>query len=203
MVKEKVGSCLPCRTAITGKAERLEPRKMTTPPSALWKELGMDFLGPLPSGEYLMVVLDEYSRFPKIEIVTSTSARSTIPKLDAIFVGQGIPDVLKSENGPRFNDGELKNFAEHLGFQQRKMTALWPRANGEAECFMTTVEKCIRAATVEHKSRKQEHYKFLRQYRATPHSNSDFPPCEALSQRKLKTTLPELTQPARQQYLIV
>ena len=56
MVKEKVDSCLPCQTATTGKAERLEPRKMTTPPSTLWKELGMDFLGPLPSGEDLIVV---------------------------------------------------------------------------------------------------------------------------------------------------
>ena len=85
MVKEKVDSCLPCQTATTGKAERLEPRKMTTPPSTLWKELGMDFLGPLPSGEDLIVVLDEYSRFPEVEIVISTSARSTIPKLNAIF----------------------------------------------------------------------------------------------------------------------
>ena len=39
----------------------------------------MDFLGPRPSGEYLMVVIDEYSRFPEVEIVTTTSARSTIP----------------------------------------------------------------------------------------------------------------------------
>ena len=60
----------------------------------------MDFLGPLPSGEYPMVVIDEYSRFPEIEIVTSTSARSTIPKLDTIFAKQGILDVLKSDNGP-------------------------------------------------------------------------------------------------------
>ena len=37
----------------------------------------------------------------------------------------------------------------------------------------------------------------LRQYRATPHSNSDFSPCEALDHRKL-ITLPELTPPTRQ-----
>ena len=38
-----------------------------------------------------MVVIDEYSRFPEVEIVTSTSARSTIPKLDAIFARQRTP----------------------------------------------------------------------------------------------------------------
>ena len=60
----------------------------------------MDFLGPLLSEEYPMVVIDEYSRFPEVEIVTSTSTRSTIPKLDTIFAIQGIPDVLKSDNEP-------------------------------------------------------------------------------------------------------
>lgn len=186
MVKEKVESCLPCQAATTGKAERLKPRKMATPPSALWKELAMDFLG-LPSEEYLKRI----QPFPRSWNCHTTSDRSTIPKLDAIFDRQRIPDVLKSGNGPRFNDGECKNFAEHLGFQHRKITAPWPRANGEAECFMTTLEKCMSFATVENKNRKQELYKFLWQYQATPHLNSDFSPCEALNQTKPKTTLPE------------
>ena len=199
MVKEKVDCCLPCQAATTCKAQRLEPLRMTPLPTAPWKELTMDFLGPLPSGDYLMVVIDEYSRFPEVEIVTSTSARSTITKLDAIFARQGIPEVLKSDNGPPFNGVELKNFAEHLGFQHRKITPLWPRANGEAERFMMTLEKCVRTATIEHKNWKQELNKFLRQYRATPHSTTGISPCEALNQRKLKTTLPEVTPPVRQQ----
>ena len=202
MVKEKVDSCLPCQAATTCKAQRLEPLRMTPLPTAPWKELAMDFLGPLPSGDYLMVVIDEYSRFPEVEIVTSTSARSTIPKLDAIFARQGIPEVLKSDNGPLFNGVELKNFAEHLGFQHRKITPLWPRANGEAERFMMTLEKCVRTATIEHKNWKQELNKFLRQYRATPHSTTGISPCKALNQRKLKTTLLEVTPPVHQQTIV-
>ena len=199
MVKEKVDSCLPCQAATTCKAQRCEPLRMTPLPTAPWKELAMDFLGPLPSGDYLMVVIDEYSRFPEVEIVTSTSARSTIPKLDAIFARQGIPEVLRSDNRPCFNGVELKNFAEHLGFQHRKITPLWPRANGEAERFMMTLEKCVRTATIEHKNWKQELNKFIRQYRATPHSTTGISPCEALNQRKLKTTLPDVTPPVCQQ----
>ena len=61
---------------------------------------------------------------------------------------------------------------------------------------MTTLEKCIRAATVEHKNWKQELNKFLRQYRATPHSTTDISPCDSLNQRNLKTTLPEFASPA-------
>ena len=202
MVKEKVDSCLPCQEETTCKAQRLEPLRMTPLPTAPWKELAMDFLGPLPSGDCLMVVIDEYSRFPEVEIVTSTSARSTIPKLDAIFARQGIPEVLKSDNGPPFNGVEVKNVAEHLGFQHRKITPLWPRANGEAERFMMTLEKCVRTATIEHNNWKQELNKFLRQYRATPHSTTGISPYEALNQRKLKTTLPEVTPPVRQQTIV-
>ena len=42
-----------------------------------------------------MVVMDEYSCFQEVEIVASSSAGSTVPKVDAIFARQEIPDVLK------------------------------------------------------------------------------------------------------------
>ncbi|GAB1600597.1 hypothetical protein Ahia01_000337700 [Argonauta hians] len=45
----------------------------------------IDFSGPFPSGEYILVVVDDYSRYPEIEIVSSTSVKSTLPKLHAIF----------------------------------------------------------------------------------------------------------------------
>ena len=143
MVKEKVDCCLSCQAATKGNAQRLEPLQMTPLPRDPWKKLSIDFLGPLPSGDYLMVVIDVYSRFAEVENFTSTSARSTIPKHGAIFARQGIPNVLKSYNGPPFNGADFKNFAEHLSFQRREIKPLWPRANGEAELFVTTREKCI------------------------------------------------------------
>ena len=42
---------------------------------------------------------------------------------------------------------------------------------------------------------KQELYKFLRNYRATPHTSTDKPPAELLFNRPFRTVLPELTQP--------
>ena len=116
-----------------------------------------------------------------------------IPKLDAIFARQGIPDVLKSDNGPPFNGHEFKNFSEYLGFKHRRITPYWPRANGEAERLVQTLEKSIRIAHLEGKNWKQELCEFLRQYRTTPHSTTNVSPCEALNNRKLKTTIPELT----------
>ena len=134
MVKEEFDSCLPYQAATASKAERFEPLRMTPLPNAH----GKNSRWPLPSAEYLMVVIDEYSRFPEVEIVTSTPARSTIPKLVAIFARQGIPDVLKSDNRPPlpFNGMEFKNFAEHMGLHHRKITPFWQTANGEVGRFI-------------------------------------------------------------------
>ena len=120
--------------------------------------LAMDFLGPFSSVDYLLVVIGEYSRFPKVEIVKSTSAKSIIPRLNVIFARQGIPDELKNDNGPPFNRVEFSNFAKYLGFHYRKVQPLWPRAYGEAERFMPKLEKCVRTAVVEGKNWKQELY---------------------------------------------
>ena len=86
----------------------------------------------------------------------------------------------------------LKTFADYLGFKHRRITPCWPRANGEAERLVQTLEKSIRITHLEGKNWKQELYKFLRQYRATPHSTTSVSPSEALNNRKLKTTIPEL-----------
>ena len=80
--------------------------------------------------------------------------------------------------------------ASNLGFKHRKVTPAWPKANGEVERLMRTLEKAIRVAVIEHKSWKQELFTFLRQYRATPHSTTARSPSELLNGRKLKSTLP-------------
>jgi transposase InsO family protein len=191
MVEANVKMCLPCQASTQGTSSPPEPLKPSPLPEKAWTKVAVDFVGPFPTGEYLIVVIDEYSRYPEVEILTTTSAKAAIPKLDAIFSRQGIPEILKSNNGPPFNGEEFKNFANHLGFKHCKITPYWPRANGETERFMKTIEKAIRAATVEGRNWKQAMYTFLRQYRATPHSTISVSPSEALNNRKLKTHLPD------------
>ena len=84
---------------------------MTELPMEPWKEMSIDLCGPFKTGEYILVVVDDYSRYPEVEILHSSSARATIPKLDAIFARQGIPEVVKSDFGPPFNSDEFDNWA--------------------------------------------------------------------------------------------
>ena len=125
-----------------------------------------------------------------MEIVYSTSAKTTIPALDKIFATHGIPESVRSDNGPPFSGYEFKQFATYLGFVHRKVTPEWPEAQGEVERFMRTLKKSIHTAVVERKPWKQQMWKFLRQYRATPHSSTKVSPAEALFSRQIATEIP-------------
>ena len=191
MVENHIQRCIPCQ-ATTRVSSRPEPLVMSQLPAEPWSHVSVDFNGPLPSNEMLLVVTDDYSRFPEVEIVSSTAARTVLPKLDNIFSRQGIPEVVRSDNGPPFQGVEFKNFANDLGFEHRKVTPLWPQANGEVERFMDTMLKVIRTAHIERKCWKQELYRFLRQYRATPHATTGVAPAEALYKRRFRVQLPQL-----------
>ena len=152
---------------------------MTELPPAPWQQLSIDFCGPLPSGDMLFVVIDEYSRYPEVEIVRSTSANTVISKLDRILSTHRIPAEIKSDNGPPFQSHSFAQFAQHTGFHP-KITPAWPKANSESERFMRAIQKTLRAAHLENKNWKQELFLFLRNYHATPHSTTGVSPAELL-----------------------
>ena len=85
IVERTVRDCMTCQTA-TSKASQM-PLKMIPLPGETIKEIAAYFYGPLPSGEYLLLVTCKYLRYPFIETMMSTSARSVIPKFEGIFLG--------------------------------------------------------------------------------------------------------------------
>ena len=121
---------------------------MTTLPTHPWLEVSVDLYGPLPSADYIFAVMDDYRRFPEVEIVKSTSATTVILRLDRIFSSMGIPDIVKSDNGPPFNSTDFKKY---LGFKHKKVTPYWPEANGEIENVMKPLGKACAAAQIEGK----------------------------------------------------
>ena len=96
-----------------------------------------------------------------------------------------VPQVVKSDNGPPFNGHEFAQFADYLGFKHRRVTPLWPEANGEVELFMKTFGKVLRTTS----NWKQEMYQFLRNYRATPHCTTGTAPATALFGRAIRIKL--------------
>ena len=190
-VKSMIDKCIACQA--NGPDSRPEPLQMSPLPPDPWHTVHMDFCGPFPTGEYVFVVIDAYSRFPEVEIVRSTSASSIMPKLDRIFSTHGIPQVIRSDNGPPFTSKEINEYMRENGIDHRRITPLWPQANSEAESFMKPLTKAIRSAHAEGRSWMKCLYKFLLNYRTTPHSTTGCPPAELLFNRKVRNKLPHIT----------
>ena len=51
-----------------------EPIKSTPLPIGPWQDLAIDLLGPLPSGESVLVIVDYFSRYYEVEIMQSTTS---------------------------------------------------------------------------------------------------------------------------------
>lgn len=187
MVETKVKACLPCQ--IVTPVYTREPLQMSVLPDNPFDEISIDFA--YVDGENLLLVIDDFSRFPFVEPVSSTSASAVIPKLDQLFATFGTPRVVKSDNGPPFNGDEFAKFARVLGFRHRKVTPLWPRANGEVERFVKTLKKCIKAAKTEGRNWRKELQVILRNYRTTPHATTGVAPAVLLLKRAVRNKLPQ------------
>ena len=189
LAEKEVAQCMPCQVTVS--THRQEPLKPTQLPQEPWDKLATDLYGPLASGEYLLVVQCHYSRFPVVEIVSSTSVHAVIPAMDRIMSNFGIPQELTSDNGPPYNSETFGHFAHWMGFKHTKKTPYTPWANGMAENFMKNLGKVIQTAEEEKLNWRQELQRFLRAYRATPHLMTHMSPAALLfNGRKYKTRLP-------------
>ena len=197
MVERKVAGCLACQaTTYTPSRDPLKPSPL---PDRPWQKIDIDLWGPLPSGEHVIVMVDEYSRYPEVEFVHSTSAAAVVPHVDKIFTTHGFPEQIKTDGGPPFNGIDTHQFQQYMkwaGIKHILVSPEDPKANGLADNFMKVVKKVWHTSHIEKKNFKQELFKYLRHYRATPHTSTGRAPSEIMFNRKIRTRLPAYQEPA-------
>ena len=54
-------------------------------PTGPWQDIAVDMMGPLPSGENILVAVGYYSYFYEVAIMQSTIATKVITELDEMF----------------------------------------------------------------------------------------------------------------------
>ncbi|KAL9970182.1 hypothetical protein ACROYT_G022515 [Oculina patagonica] len=158
------------------------------------KMLPSDFLGPLPSGDYVFVVVDYYSRLFKMEFTKPTTAEKIVSLLSKIFVPRGLPLSPRTDNRPQIVSDYFEKYLEENGIEHRRTTPLLLQANGEIERQNRSILKRLRIAQEEGRNWKSEMDSFLVMYRSTPHSTTGFSPAELLFRRRVKTKLPQLQE---------
>lgn len=172
-----------------------EPLKTTELPSKPWEHLAIDFLGPLPSGHNLLVVVDYYSRYIEIEIMKKIDSGETIKRLKIIFARFGFPITLTADNGPQFSSEEFASFCRSNGIKLISTIPYWPQQNGEVERQNRSILKRLIISQNTKSNWIDDLNHYLLMYRSTPHSTTFRSPSEMLFGFNIRDKLPSISQP--------
>ena len=186
-----------CRTChgcqLVARPDPPEPLKPTPLPQGPWEDLAVDLMGPLPSGHYLLVVVDYYSRYYEVAILQSTTTGKVIECLEDIFSRHGLPISLKSDRGPQFISDEFQEYCKQNNIAHCKVTARWAQANGEVERQNASLLKRLQIAQAESRDWRKEMRKYLTAYRGIEHATTGKSPAELLFNRKMRNKLPYIS----------
>ena len=167
-----------------------------TYPDRPWTRIHMDFAGPF-LGKYFMVVIDSYSKWMEVEVLSSTTTRVTVKTLQRIFATHGLPEVCVSDNGSNFTSAEFKDFMKGNCILHVKTAPYHPASNGLAERAVATFKGAMKKMANKYGPLESKVDRFLMRYRITPHSTTGEAPALLLMGRLQRSRLdllrPELS----------
>ena len=73
-------------------ATTMPPAKTTTMLTMRWRDLAVDLMGPIPTGESLLITVDYYSRWIEVDVVPNTTSNSIIKCIEKHLTRHGIKD---------------------------------------------------------------------------------------------------------------
>ena len=179
----------------------LHPWPLTT---RVWQRIHIDYAEK--DKQYLLIVIDTYSKWIEVFPVNSTTSSKTIDILRILFSQQGLPEELVSDNGPQFSSEEFRTFLQNNGICHKLIPPYHPSTNGAAERAVQTVKESLSKQVLDSKSSKSLLHRlanFLLIYRSTPHSVTGQTPSELFLKRQLRNRLtlvkPHLTSSMEKQ----
>ena len=130
-VKKITSSCSICAECKPGfhSPPQVPLIKATQP----FERLSVDFKGPLPTStgkRYLLMVVDEFSRFPFAFPCANMTSGTVIDCLCQLFAIFGMPSYIHSARGSAFMSSELRQFLRSRGIACSRTTAFNPGGNG-------------------------------------------------------------------------
>ena len=169
-----------CQTCLKHKVNRPEPLYPTPFPERPWQKVGIDFFQG-QSLDYLIAV-NYYLRFIEIAAMNRSKRGSEVVRcLKSMFSRHGIPERVRSDNGPPFDSGKYAKFANDRGFSISTSSPKFLRSNGEVERAVQTAESILK--------KEKDQAKALLAYRSTPLA-CGYSPAQLLMGRNIRSTVP-------------
>lgn len=84
----------------------------------------------LPSGEYLLVIVDYFSRYKEVEVMAKIGSRETVNRLNKIFTRLGYPRTITLDNAQQFIGKEFEEYCKIHGIYLNHSAPYWRQENG-------------------------------------------------------------------------
>lgn len=165
------------------------PRQWTSWPDETekWSRVHVDYAGPMKGDNYLLVIIDAFSKWAEVHVTKSTTSAETIRRLRRTFSQEGIPATLVSDNGPQFTSKEMEGWLRGIGCRHVLTPPYHPRSNGLAERFVRDLKNHLRASGKAEDDLQTSVDRFLLQYRNSQHSTTGKAPSELMRGHFLRT----------------
>ena len=115
-----------CRKCIEYRKPNQEPMIPTAIPERPWQILGTDLF--ILKGRTYLIVNDYFSSYIEVSLLTVQECSDTICALKSIFARNGVPEILRSDNGPQFASPEFDQFLKDYFFMHIISSLKLPQA---------------------------------------------------------------------------
>ena len=162
-----------------------EPLQQTEIPSHPWSVVASDIF-QIGQDQYLLTV-DYYTKFPLVDKLPKPATSQTVSAILRRYCGiLGIPDIMRTDNGPHYSGRAFAEFRAEIGFRHVTSSPRYPQSNGFIERQVATVKAVLTKA----REANEDQDLALLRLRTTPISSKLPSPAELLFQRRVKDTLP-------------
>ena len=176
-IEDMISDCVLCNTYQNKQlAETLRP---TPTPDRPWQEIASDIFEW--QGTNYIVTVDYMSKFIEVDKLQDMSS-STIDALKRQFSVHGLPEVLRSDNGPQYASREFQEFCGKFNITHVTSSPAFPQSNGEAERAVQTVKRMWTKSSDKHIA--------LLDYRTTPLESCGLSPAQLCMSRRPRNCLP-------------
>ena len=92
----------------------------------------------------ILIIVDGLSRYVIAEPVTKKTAEETLKALvNRVFTVHSLPSILRSDNGPEFDNALIRSFKAYAGIRHIKVLPYNACANGKAESSVKRVQELL------------------------------------------------------------
>lgn len=148
-IASQAKACPQCqRNKIT--RHNLTPVGTFTEPSGRFSDLAMDYIGPLHpvrGFQYVLTVIDRYTRYPYAIPVADQSADVLCQAfMTSVVAHIGVPEKLTTDRAKVFLSHKFQSLLTFLGVSHTKTSSYHPQSNGLSERFNKSLKVALSCA---------------------------------------------------------